>query len=544
MGLLYVKTADGKKKPSVWVWLFLLLVILGGSIFLMTNDRITGFDGIMGKNNPQIQDQNAPAPIEMGESDTSTEGLDAEAINAMNEQIERETSENNGWLPQDRVAEIKSKFSEETKQRTLSNFQPSVGDRLQDFEDAQPAPAPVLPDNIENVDKPQRFMTLQERLAAEGIEGGGNSGASGSSEFGVPENIEKIQRDAENNRRGIPEATNEKPPIKNLLPLGTFIPCVLESDVITTDLNSTVWATVVLDVTFRRQLQLPKGLTKLRGRAASEPVQNMVDIHFDVLLFSDGTELPINAHAYAAFDPRFPNRFKVRGIPGEMIVPPLYAKLQGLVFAAALGASDAYIQNYANENTTTPTSFQTVPTINPVTGQVETVIQEQQGMPVNNNIAGTVGLSAAQGALTEWVEQAKEDLEKYRPYVVIEKGTPIFVQLEETVDVSERSINGVAKAQAEAMANGGVRMGGIPQNQVFAPGDARARYTGATEAGTSGVPGGIAEASNDFLKQLQNIGPADTAALQQAQEKLRSAQQSSGQNSVDLQQVLQQMGGN
>lgn len=543
MGLLYVKTADGKKKPSVWVWIFLMLVILGGSVFLVTNDRVTGFDEVMKTEKAQVSNTTGPTPIEMAESGTDIEGLDAEAINAMNEQIEREKEENNGWISNDRIAEIKKKYEDETEQRSLSNFQPTVGDRLSDFEDAPPPPPPVLPENIEKVDKPQRFMTLAERLAAEGIEGGA-AGSNSSSEFGVPEKVAIQKEEAEKERRGIPKSLDGEEPIKNLLPLGTYIPCVLESDVITTDLNSNVWATVVLDVTFRRQLQLPKGLVRLRGKTASEPVQNMVDIHFDVMLFSDGTELPINGFAYATFDPRFPNRFKVRGIPGEMIVPPLYVKLQGLVYSAALGASDAYIQNYINENTTIPNNFTTVPTINPVTGQVENVIQQQQGMPVNNNIGGTVALSAGQAALEEWVEEAKQDLEKYRPYVVIEKGTPIFVQLEETVDVSKRSVNGVARAEAAAMAAGSLRMGGVDSNQTFPPGDARAKYTGSADVGGDGVAGDIAKASNDFLKQLQSVGPADTSSLQQAQQALQKAQQSSGQSPTDLQQVLQQMGAN
>jgi hypothetical protein len=549
MGLLFVKTADGKKKPSVWVYLFILLLVIGASAFFMVGDRVTGFDKVLKTDKAVEADMqtgdDAPPLIDMEQSNIEQDGLDAEAVNAMNKQVAREKGENNGWISEDRIREIKEKYQEETKQRTLSNFQPTVGDRLADFEDAPPPPPPVLPENIEKVDKPQRFMTLQERLAAEGIESGSTGGDS-SSEFGIPEKVEEQQKKMENTRLGIPETLSGDEKMKNILPLGTFIPCVLESDIVTTDLQSTVWATVVLDVTFRRQLQLPKGLVRLRGKTASEPVQNMVDIYFDAMLFSDGTELPIEAFAYAAFDPRYPNRFKIRGVPGEMIVPPLYVKLQGLVYSAALGASDAYIQNYINENTTTPTSFQTVPTVNPITGQVETVIQEQQGAPVNNNIGGTVALSAGQAALTEWVEEAKQDLEKYRPYVVVEKGTPIFVQLEATVDVSKRAVNGVAKAQAEAMANGGMRMGGINPAENFAPGDARAKYTGSADTGSTGIQGDIAKASNDFLKQLQNVGPSDTSSLQQAQETLQRAQQSSGQSQspTDLQQILQQIGGN
>lgn len=548
MGFLYVKTADGKKKPSVWVWLFLLGLILAGSVFLVSNKRVTGMDEILNTDRAQMANNEGPAPMEMAESGRDIEGLDAEAINQMNEQIEREKSENNGWISNDRLNEIKRKYEQETLTRTKSNFQPTVEERLSSFSEPTATPPPPSPEALENVSKPKRFMTLAERLQAEGIESTPNRD-SGSEEFGIPQAVADRQKLDENIRTGQPSLINQQERIKNLLPMGTFIPCVLESDIITTDLTSHVWATVVLDVTFRRQLQLPKGLVRLRGKTASEPVQNMVDIHFDVMLFSDGSELPINGFAYATFDPRFPNRFKIRGIPGEMIVPPLYMKLQGLVFAAALGASDAYIQNYVNENTSTPNTFTTVPYVDPVTGQTQSVITQNQGNPINNRIGETVGLSAAQGALEEWVAKAQEDLEKYRPYVVVEKGTPIFVQLDETVDVSQRKVNGVAIAQAEAAAAGGQRMGAANSNEIYPPGDARSKYSNRVGGNQSGVPGGIAAASNDFLKQLQNIQPADTSSLQKAQEVLQRAQQSAGQENTgqgnpNLQQVLQEIGGN
>lgn len=543
MGFLYVKTSDGKKKPSVWVWLFLLGLILAGSIFLVSNKRVTGMDKILSTDKAQRENNEGPSPMEMGESSRDIQGLDAEAINQMNEQIDREKAENNGWISKERLDEIKRKYEEETLSRSKSNFQPTVDERLSNFSEPTSTPPPPSPEALENVTKPKRFMTLAERLEAEGIEGK-PSRDSGSEEFGLPQAVADRQKNIEEMKSAQPPAMGGEQRIRNLLPMGTFIPCVLESDIITTDLSSNVWATVVLDVTFRRQLQLPKGLVRLRGKTASEPVQNMVDIHFDVMLFSDGAELPINGFAYATFDPRYPNRFKVRGIPGEMIVPPLYLKLQGLVYSAALGASDAYIQNFANENTTTPNTFTTVPYVDPVTGQTQSVITQEQGNPVNNRIGETVGLSAAQGALEEWVTQAQKDLEKYRPYVVVEKGTPIFVQLDETVDVAKRTINGVAIAQAEAMAAGTQRMGARSTDVLYPPGDARSQYSSRVGNSQSGTPGSIAEAGNDFLKQLQSIQPADTTSLQQSQQTLQRAQESTGQGNPNLQQVLQEIGGN
>lgn len=554
MGFLYVKTTDGKKRASVWVWVFLLCIMLGASIFFVTNKRETGMtqmiQGKEGSNNVVTK------KIAMDETRKNTENMDAEAVNKMNEQIAREEEENGGWISAERKTEIRDKYIAETTGKQSANFNPSVDKRLEGFlePDAPPAPAPAP--EAQSQEMPTSYMTLADRLKAEGIETKASGSKTRATEFAnKKETKEEKERNINRERRG---GSQQVEKVTNLLPMGTFIPCVLESDIVTSDLTSHVWATVVLDVTFRRQLQLPKGLVKLRGKTASEPVQNMVDIYFDVMLFSDGTELPIEAFAYAAFDPRYPTRFKVRGVPGEMIVPPLYVKLQSLVYAAALGASDAYIQNYINENTTTPNTFTTVPQINPVTGQVSSVIQQQQGQPVNNAIGDTIALSAGQSALEDLAEKAKEDLEKYRPYVIVEKGTPIFVQLDKTLNVSKRMMNGVevAKALEAEMAATGKRPT-APGSNIFAPGDARAQYTGSRPSGQNedGLEAGVLNSSSAFLEQLRTLDPATQQRLQEAQANLSNAMNTqnresgssssppSGENNdADLQAILDNMG--
>jgi hypothetical protein len=515
MGFLFVKTAEGKKKPSVWIWVGLLVMVLGASVFFVTSDGSTGLNLMQKTQGPEEK----PTMITKEETAKSSGEIDADGQNRMNEQIARETAENGGWLDDARRDEIRRKYEEEFQTRQASNFRPTISDRLQGMNETEPTPTPVPMDTTQNAGKEKRYMTLEERLKVEGREGGSSNNNNGAREFPLPEKMVKEQQA----QTQVTTASNSKEwtKMRNILPMGTFIPCVLESDVVTTDLSSHVWATVVLDVTFRRQLQLPKGLVRLRGKTATEPVQNMVDIQFDVMLFSDGSELPINAFAYAAFDPRYPNRFKIRGIPGEMVVPPYYVELKRMLAAGLVSASDAFIQNYANENTETQSTFTTVPQINPTTGQVENVITEQQGQPVNNNIWGTVGLGVGQGAITKWQESVEKDAEKYRPYVTIEKGTAFFVQLDSTVDVSLRKVNGVAIAQAEAEAKrGGI---GGTQPQVFARGDAR--YTLGSQA--EGLGGTRGAATDDFLRRLQSTDPQVARQLASANQNLSQAQQQS-----------------
>ena len=365
MGFLFVKTTEGKKKPSVWVWIGLLVIVLGASIFFVMSDKATGLNLMQQTQGPEER----PSMIVKEETEKATGNMDAEAENKMNEQIARETAESGGWLDPAREEEIRKKYEEEFKTRQASNFRPTISDRLQGLNDPEPMPTPVPVETTQGTAGPKKYMTMEERLKLEGREGqGGAARTDGAKEFPLPEKVVKEQQTTTNSAN--PASSKEWGKIANILPMGTFIPCVLESDVVTTDLSSHIWATVVLDVTFRRQLQLPKGLVRLRGKTATEPVQNMVDIHFDVMLFSDGTELPISGFAYAAFDPRYPNRFKVRGVPGEMVVPPYYVELKRLLAAGLVSASDAFIQNYINENTETQNSFTTVPQINPTTGQV------------------------------------------------------------------------------------------------------------------------------------------------------------------------------
>lgn len=554
MGFIFVKTEDGTKKPSVWVWLILLGIFLGISIFLVSGDRTTGLDEMAGKSRRQVE-QRKPTPIVKGETEKESYEMDTRAINEMNAQIERERLDNGGFLSPEREREIRRKYEEESRARARSNFNPSVSNRLSEFENKQSEPEPpITPTGTHMTSSPSSstYRTFSERVQAEGITPmKGEKGITfTNNRTGGTVSSQQLRGGSLQSGVSLQDGRSLKGP-SNILPLGTFIPCVLDGDIVTSELNSHVWANVVLDVTFRRQLQLPKGLVKIRGKTATEPVQNVVDVFFDTMVFADGTELPIKGFAYAAFDPRHPHRFRTRGIPGEIVVPPLWPKLRGLLYGAALGASEAYIQNFINENTTERTTFSVVPIIDPATGRTYNQIQEQSQRPINTRIWETTALSSGKSILEGLIEETRRDMEKYKPYLVVEKGTPFFVQLEETVDVSNRRINGTALAREEEnlRALEMTRQGLPMKTEVFPPGDARAQYTGVaptkvTTGGSSlGTMGSAINSANQQLTQAQE-------ELARASARAQSILQSGGainptpptpQTPQDLQKILLQM---
>lgn len=262
---------------------------------------------------------------------------------------------------------------------------------------------------------------------------------------------------------------DEAPGDQNFLPLGTYIPAVLLEDVITTDLQQYVTVSVADDVTFRKRLQLPKGAVMLRGRVGREPVQNVADIFFDVMIFADGTELPCAGVAYSALDIRYPDRFRTRGLPGEIITPPLYIKAKALYYTALAGGLESYL-----EDSSTQQAGSGDITINPPESSksYQDYFGQKNPQYVQRALArGTVD------TLNVIKDDLQADLEKYKPYVKIEKGTPLFIQLEQTVNLNARAVNGLAKAQERE--KNMMATTGIPISDPtlrYPPGDARAGY--------------------------------------------------------------------
>jgi hypothetical protein len=484
--LLFVQTKDGDRKLGP------LAYILGAAVLILPAVMILKGGGapILKGEGPFQGQKEKPNEFQTPETDMARkEEMPNTAIAEIERQIKIAEEQGSGIKVKEleaRKAQIIKEEKDKVEQDRKSSAQINFQDRLGEFNRPKATPPPAPAAQTTNTNKNTGFMSFADRMAAEGKKGNAaNSKKDRAMVFengtntpsSTIKNPETIAQEARNQGQKPKESSPT-----NILPLGTFLPAVLDADVITTDLQPYVWATLATDVTFRRQLQLPLGLVKIRGKAAREPVQNLLDVVFDVMVFSDGTELPIQGFAYSAFDIRYPDRFRVRGIPGKLVTPPLYVTLTSMLLQAGLGASDAFIQNYLNEQTTTDSTFNTVPSVDPTTGQVTTVLQQSQGQPVNNNIGASVGLSAAQAAAEQLAGIVGEKLEEYRPYVKVEKGYPFFIQLDSTINISDRKINGFAIKAAEeekARRSDGTARAGEPDQ--FPPGDARYRYDGRSQ---------------------------------------------------------------
>lgn len=311
---------------------------------------------------------------------------------------------------------------------------------------------------------------------------------------------------------------------QNFLPLGTYIPAILLEDVITNDLQQYLTVSVAHDVTFRKRMQLPKGAVMLRGKVASEPVQNVADIHFDVMIFADGTELPCSAVAYSALDLRYPDRFRTRGIPGELITPPLYLKAKALYYTAVAGGLESYLEDTDQ---------------NPNLGSGNITIQPPEGsgnyndyfsQKENPNYLKRAAISGTSETLNVIKDDLQRDMERYRPYLKIEKGTPLFVQLEQTINLSARTVNGLAKAQERERvmaAEGGTA---YANNQVYyPPGDARANQNPMTNPQMSSgnqpvmqLPTGLANAGKPVDPLDAQIKQTQLNILNHAQTQIKN----------------------
>lgn len=311
---------------------------------------------------------------------------------------------------------------------------------------------------------------------------------------------------------------------QNFLPLGTYIPAILLEDVITNDLQQYITVSVADDVTFRKRMQLPKGAVMLRGRVAAEPVQDVADIHFDVMIFADGTELPCSGVAYSALDLRYPDRFRTRGLPGELITPPLYLKAKALYYTAVAGGLESYLED-TNQN---PNLGSGNITIQPPKGSGN--YNDYFAQKKNPDYLKRAVLSGTLNTINVIKDDLQRDMERYRPYLKIEKGAPLFVQLEQTVNLSARTVNGLAKAQERERLTAAEGGAAYANSQIYyPPGDARANQDPlANPQVFSGnqpimqLPSGLSRAGGPVDPIDAQIKQTQLNILNQAQTRLQS----------------------
>jgi hypothetical protein len=214
----------------------------------------------------------------------------------------------------------------------------------------------------------------------------------------------------------------------NSVPTGTNIPVVLLQDVVSTTRSQHIWVQVAQEVTFRNQVQLPKGV-RIRGSSAGS-IREMVDITFDLMVFPDGTELEFDAVGINGFDPRFPNMYKLQGVTGKYIVPPVWTKLLPIFIESAIGYSDN------NREYRQPQGDNTV-----INGE-DSGVSGESSNPSDGPDDEERGYEAVNSAAEMLGDMVIEDLQRYQPYVRLNRGQSFFVQTGSTVDFSLRSLGG------------------------------------------------------------------------------------------------------
>lgn len=360
---------------------------------------------------------------------------------------------------------IDPRLETEQKANDERNNAADIPDRLQNVlnESKKKAEAPPAPVTTATEIDTSEDDWVPSYMRKENAKNGSNSGG-GSAQGGAivlptpkdsPDTVAANQPPKPKDTSGMFDPS-EGP--QNILPMGTFIACDLDQDVRSDSLSSYVWCTVVIDSTFRRQLQLPLGLARARGKVATQPVGDKVDIAFDVLQFSDGTEVPISGNAYTPFDLSAPDRFKERGIIGVLHTPPLYIELEGDLLAGIQGG-------LGGSGSTS--------TVNSTFGSFSTTSNKSFLQGAGDSVASRL------------LDHADKMLATYQPYVTLEKGQPFFIQLDNDVDLNKRAVNGFATAQEKA------RLAKIGElNALNVPGAQIANMVGGGNAGsTSTVPG-------------------------------------------------------
>ncbi|OAM91540.1 hypothetical protein OH491_23930 [Termitidicoccus mucosus] len=201
----------------------------------------------------------------------------------------------------------------------------------------------------------------------------------------------------------------------NSVPTGTRLAVCLVNNVISSSLDQRVWAVTTQELVFRRQVQLPRGVM-LGGSTGGSPVRNQLDVVFDLMVFPDGTELPISGFAVNAYNPLYPGVEGMRGLVDLYIEPPEIQQWLPILLEAVSGYT-----NVAFAEGTVVRSETGVPMVDP---------RVQFNKAINSSVA-------------MMKSRIFSYLEKYTPYVHLRKGMPFYVEVMSTVDFSKRQLGGV-----------------------------------------------------------------------------------------------------
>jgi hypothetical protein len=304
---------------------------------------------------------------------------------------------------------------------------------------------------------------------------------------------------------------DESHQIPNFLPLHAVrIPCTLIDNIRTGQLKQSCRALVCQDVVFAHRIQLRAYTAMFSGEVASQPVGDTLDIHFNTLIFVDGSELPISGSAYSPEDPRYPGAGSQRGIHGILHTPPLYTQILSFLGNAAQTGMQQYLQDSQNNpnfygygsTSQLPNAAQTVQTTTVQNGNTQTTTTAYSAPnSLNPNWRTRAGIAVADSGVSQLNQELQEKMQEYKPYVTVDRGYPLWVDLDQTINIGARRLNGVVRAQLTEDEMQGKTFG-LPKQDFYPPGDAR--YNSAQQVNNPQLSSGQ---SNAATQQNAMVNP-------------------------------------
>jgi hypothetical protein len=494
---LHPLTADSKRPKFTWILFLAALGALylyfaqtgknGNSTLLRQQPPAKTQPGAYNPNNQELLREvysQAADPTEIAQKKAALQAVKNQEGNAnpeANRVTEQEIAQN---FDQARDAKLAQQQKVSDFDERLRKFmeKPHTAQQLQQFkQDNQPPPDP---DN--------NWKTIAELVAQKQLSPKATVVMSGVTPVNTasptPAPTTPLAAAKEEYRKAIDWDDSDELP--NFLPLHVApIPCVLVDNIKTGALKQRVRALICQDVIYAYRVQLRAYSAMLLGEVASEPIGDTLDIHFDTMVFADGSELPISGTAYSPEDPRYPGEGNHRGVHGTLVTPPLYTKILSWLGNAAESGLQQYLADSQNlqpsygygaaNNSQFPSGAQTGTTTtttvtDPKTGK-QTVTTTQDFSAPNNlnpNYRSRIAVAAGSSAASQLNQELQSTLQKYKPYVTVDRGYPVWVDLDQTINISARRRNGVLHAQlTEAEAEG--RSTALPQQPYYPPGDAR-----------------------------------------------------------------------
>lgn len=549
--LLHPLTPDSKR-PKITFVLALLLIFLGFIYFAQS-----GSNG-----NARLYKTDPPPKAEPGAyrqqnqqliRDVYNEGADSQTIDQKNKALAALKEQQGTSNPDaNHAAEkaITEQFNKDRQakldqQRKVSDFE----ERLKKFMEKPHTEAEIQQFKQENAPPADSsgWKTIAELIAEKQLSPKSTTSMSGEKFTTPAPNATPVstQNSAANEYKKTLDWDTDNG-IPNFIPLHAVkIPCILLDNIKTNQLKQHINVAVCQDVVFAHRIQMRAYTAVITGEVAATPVGDTLDIHFDTIVFSDGTELPISGTAYSPEDPRYPGQAGYRGIHGTLVTPPLYTQILSFLGNAATAGMQQYLNSSQTQNSIYgygstqqfPNGQQgsTSTTTTVTNGNQTTTTESTQYSPLNSlnpNWKAQVGVATAESATNQLNQALQEKMQEYKPYVFVRAGTPIWIDLDQTINLNARRLNGVLHAQLlEAQATG--RGFGIPQQPYYPPGDARynsAQQVNNPQLSANGVnpntnTGANNPSSNQLLQQmqqlyllrqgLQNQTPVTNASLQQ-----------------------------